>query len=241
MDGEARLYLQPFLPGAVLGHAAAPRLIAAERGIRILASGFVSRNAAGTYGTWNFQLDFQYDPARKRLDGKGTYGIALDGPLAGVGDLNLLKIASNYLRNVPLQSGGVGDTGDMREALFRGDAFTAAWRPPSSPAFCPQEQLRELSIAIPGCLNDIDAAAQGHTPIAAAYKPGLCLTLRLRPPAAALSFAAIYDTAKAGDFWADNVAITPLVLRRSPLKRFAFDVTISSQAPPGDGVSVAKR
>jgi hypothetical protein len=229
------LYPQPFLPGAVLGHTAATRVVVTGHGIRLTASGSVSRNADGTYGTWNAELDFQYHPARKRLDGTGKYVIALDGPLAGVGDLNLLKIASNYLKNVPLRTGGVGDTGDMQEVHFAGDAFKATWRPPSRPAFCPQERFRELSIAVQGRFNGVDAARQGHKPIASAYKPSLCVTLRLLPPEAILSFAAMYDVTKARDFWEDNVSVTPLVSRRSPLRRFNFTMSISSEALPGDG------
>lgn len=45
------------------------------------------------------------------------------------------------------------------------------------------------------------------------------MTLRLRPAAAAISLAAMYEVAKAKDFWEDNVGITPMVLRRSPMTR----------------------
>lgn len=69
-------------------------------------------------------------------------------------------IASSCLHDVPRQSGGVGDTGDMREATFAGDSFHATWRPPDRPAYCPQEQLHELSITVRGCLNDVDAPAR---------------------------------------------------------------------------------
>jgi hypothetical protein len=228
------LYLQPFLPGAVLGHSTA-RTIAIKDGVRYMASGAVSQGLKATYGTWNATLDFRFDPARKQITARGEYAIALDGPLRDVGDLNLLKIASNYLAGVPLLSGGVGNTGDMAEAVFVGDGFKAAWNPSQRAAFCPQERLSRLSITVRGADNVIDTAKLSQPSIAAAVKPDVSVTLTPRGGKPTLTFAAMYDTTKGKDFWQDNIGITPLVLRQSRVRRMTFDVSITSTAIRSDG------
>jgi hypothetical protein len=229
------LYLQPFLPGAVLGHTRVEGVKATGRGIEVTASGSASRGEKGTYGAWSVQISFQYDPAGKRVQGKGAYAITLDGSLSGIGDLNLLKIASNYLKDVPLLTGGKGDTGDMREAVVAGDRLRVTWNPPAQPAFFPQERTHELSINVSGQHNVVDTKAQGHQPIAAAYKPSLHVTLKSKDARTPMIFGAIYDAAKSRDFWEDNVGITPLVLASSALTRYEFDLAFSSEALPGDG------
>lgn len=228
------LHLQPFLPGAVLGHGAG-RVVAINDGVRYTASGSVSRGPKATYGTWNATLDFRFDPARKQITGRGEYAIVLDGPLRDVGDLNLLKIASNYLAGVPLLTGGLGDTGDMTQAIFAGDGFKAAWIPSQRPAFCPQVQLSQLAITVRGASNLIDTAKLGQPPIAPAVKPDVSVTLTPRGREPMLTFAAIYDTTKGKDFWEDNIGIMPLVLRQSHLTRMAFDVSVAATAIHDDG------
>ncbi len=199
------------------------------------ASGSVLRGADGTYGTWNGQFCFQYQAACKRLSGGGTYAIVLDGPLAEVADLNLLKIASNYLKDVPLLTGGTGDTGDMQSAVVSGNGWTIAWNPPAQPAFFPSNQADGLCINVSGCRNVVDAAAQGHQRIAAASKPSLCVSLVSKQPGIPMIFGGVFDAAKAQKFWEDNVGITPLVLRGSPWTSYEFDVVVSSAAVAADG------
>lgn len=50
-------YLQPFFPCAVLGQTSVLRIVPTDHGIRVVASGFVSRGEKGAYGSWNTQLE----------------------------------------------------------------------------------------------------------------------------------------------------------------------------------------
>ncbi len=229
------LYLQPFLPGAVLGHTTVPGVTASKAGISLDAHGSVSRGPADTYGTWTARLAFRYDAAAKRLDADGGYTIALAGPLAEVGDLNLLKIASNWLRDVPLVTGGKGDTGDMQNAVIAADSLKATWDPAAVAAYFPQDRTDSLAVTVTGRLNLVDASAQGHAPIAPAYKPSLYLALKSKQPGTGMVFGAVFDAAKARQFWEDNIGITPLVPRSFPQTRFDFRLALRSDALPDDG------
>ena len=51
-------------------------------------------------------------------------------------------------------------------------------------------------------------------------------------------FGGLYDTNKAQDFSADNVGITPLVLKSSSATQFQFAVAIEFAALPGDGIGI---
>ena len=66
------------------------------------------------YGSWAFGMYFRYDELHRHILGNGTYAIRLAGNLGDqTGDLNIFKIARNYLDDVPLLSGGIVNTGDM--------------------------------------------------------------------------------------------------------------------------------
>ncbi len=58
----------------------------------------------------------------KIITGSGVYYVSLDAPLDdNTGDLNLYKIASNYLNNVPLLCSTINEnTGDMQQANIDG-------------------------------------------------------------------------------------------------------------------------
>jgi hypothetical protein len=110
------------------------------------------------------------------------------GPWRASGDLNLLKIASNYLKDVPLRTGGSGDIGDLQEAVVVGDGLNTKWSPLAQPAYSPQDRMHRMSITVSGRLNAVDAIAQGHAPIAPAYKPSLQATLTANEQAFRWSF-----------------------------------------------------
>ena len=48
-------------------------------------------------------------------------------------------------------------------------------------------------------------------------------------------FGAMYNTTESKLFYADNVGITPLILKQSNRTEFHFDVKFESVALPGDG------
>ena len=226
------LYLQPFLPGAVLGHTVIGKAAVSDDNskIEVEASGQVSRGTVDTYGDWTVAISFTYDAAAQKISGTGLYWIGLqDGLTSDTGDLNLYKLASNYLQDVPLLSGGTGDTGDMQWADVAGDNFTYRWIPDELPGcFLFGNPATWLTVDCVGNYNEVDTAAQGYAPIAAAQKPGLKISLTMQSAGSTMIFGAIFDTAKATDFWEDNVGITPLILQPASQTEYSFDVTVES-------------
>ena len=230
-------YMQPFLPSANLKHTTIGNIVPDDNDIDVVASGFVSSGSNDTYGTWDTNLSFRYDPENKIVNGSGNYVINLSGNLSpSTGDLNLYKISSNYLINVPLLTGGFGDTGDMKQADVIGK-FNFTWNPPEDPSCFPQDITDYLSIDVIGQLNNVDSAAQGYQPIKPAYKPSMKVALSNSDPnhhGIDMIFGAIYDTSQSQYYWEDNVGITPLILNRSSLIHYSFDITFDSRALPGD-------
>ena len=229
-------YAQPFLPGAVLSHTTIDAIGTTDDHVRVVASGHVSYGTSSTYGTWTLTMTFTYNNANKKIAGLGNYAIALSGQLSGVtGDLNLYKIASNYLNDVPLLSRGTGDTGDMSHANVVGDTFNFVWMPLNQPAHFPSDITDALSIEVVGRYNNVDTAAQGYAPIAAAFKPTLKVKLTSPTEDLQMIFGGIYDLSKKNLFYEDNVGITPLIRNGSTDTQFHFDAEFESTALPGDG------
>ena len=228
------LYLQPFFPGAVLKNTVVNSITEKENGIQVVLSGKVSKGTKETYGNWNATLFFSFNQTNKEILGNGTYAISLAGVMSdSTGDLNLCKIASNYLTNVSLIGGGFGDTGDMRQAsVMSSTVYT--WRPKEQPAFFPTETSKYLGVDVSGNYNDVDTAKQGYAPIKAAYKPNLRIVLKSQSPNTEIAFGGYYDTTKSTQFWSDNIGITPLILKYSTTRNFNFNIEFESKALPGD-------
>ncbi len=226
------LYFQPFLPGANLSYTTINSINADSNGIHADVNGKVSRGSLSNYGDWNCILNFNYNSSSKSISGEGDYSITLSGNLSSsTGDLNLYKLASNYLDNVPLLGNGIGDTGDMSRAIVNPDTPSFTWLPPLQPAYFPPEITDNISINCIGNYNNVDTAAQGYSPIAAAHKPSIKVDLHSHRQGEKMIFGAIYDTTKAQDFWEDNVGITPLILKSSTQTSFDFDVGFYSISP----------
>ncbi len=230
------LYLQPFLPGAVLRGSVISTCQANPGGIEVAATGLVSRGTSDQYGTWDASLTCDYDRPAKRLSATGQYTIRLTGLLGPTtGDLNLAKLASNYLDDVPLVDGTTNDTGDMAYAHVVAGSLDTVWIPPDEPGYFPNNQTGNLLVDVAGAFNQVDTAAQGHHAIQAAFKPSMTLVLTSADPGIPMVFGGLYTTSKAQDFTADNVGITPLVLTNSMSTEFQFTVLLESSALPGDG------
>ena len=227
-------YPQPFMAGAVLGHSAVDSINAMSDGIEVHLSGDVSSGASSTYGAWTLAMSFTYDWATKTVTGEGAMSIALDDVIDNTtGDLNVYKIASNYLDDVPLLSGGAGNTGDMESAAVVANGFNFDWYPSLQPSHFPADLTDSLSIDVKGQFNEVDSAAQGHAAIEAAYKPSLKVVLDTG--ASVLTFGGFYDTSVAQDFWEDNVGITPLIRAGTVEINFDLEVEFESAALAGDG------
>ncbi len=225
-------YAQPYLPGALLAHTEVEAVTPSAQGVQVSGSGAVSRDESATYGTWGATMSFAYDPTERIVTGTGTYTIALEAPLDdSTGDLNLYKIASNYLHEVPLLTGGFGDTGDMSVAEVEGNGFAFTWLPPHQPSHFPTDRTGWLAVDVRGQHNVVDTAAQNYERIEPAFKPSLKVVLTAQQPEVEMTFGAMYDWDKRKDFWEDNVAITPLILHEDPpVTSLAFDVLFESQA-----------
>lgn len=239
-------YAQPFLPRAVLGHTVIETLEAKDgEGIHVVASGSVSRGISDTYGTWSITLDFECIRTAKKIIGAGQYTIQPQGDLTYLtGDLNLYKIASNYLYDVPLLSGGRGNTGDMEKVYYaRGDGVVNEWVPtPEPPGHFPIEAADKLSVDVIGQYNNVNTLEMTDEDgnyfdfcIEPAFKPGIRVDLTSQQPDVAMTFGAFYTTTFSQTFSADNVAVTPLIRQPRGQQVFHFDVEFESKALVGDG------
>ncbi len=230
------LYMQPFLPGAVLRGTTIKNISVKNNGIEVIAYGIVSRGINNSYGTWNLSMIFNYEPNFKKVTGNGNYKIRLIMGLSSLtGDLNLYKLASNYLDNVPLLNGSTGDTGDMKYASVTGVPFDFIWNPSLQPAHFPYDNRNPISIEAVGDYNQVDTVAQGYARIEPAYKPSIKVVLSSSQTGFFMIFGGIYDTSKSQMFWEDNVGITPLILKQSTLTSYDFNIELESSAIQGDG------
>ncbi|MCP4422755.1 MAG: hypothetical protein GY805_39605 [Chloroflexi bacterium] len=230
-------YMQPFFPGANLKHTAEPKITATDYGIQIEAEGKVSLNDNDTYGSWTVSMFFRCHPGNKQITGDGAYQITLDDSINNQGDLNLYRIASNYLIDVPLLSGGNGNTGDMETVIYSYDGYIDnGWTPKiNPPGHFPGDESDYLSVEIVGVCNEVDTAAQGYAPIQAAAKPSLKVILSSQTIGSRMRFGAFFEPDDSQKFWLDNVGITPLIPANSTETVFAFDVLFESTAIGNDG------
>lgn len=223
-------YAQPYLLDTSAAESVIENVTVYPDHIRVSTSGQISNGAAGDYGTWEMTLELAYSSTDRKVSGTGTYRVALDGDLTSVGDLKLYKIASSYLTNVPLLSGGHGNTGDMSEVIVTlNDGSGVPWIPVRD--HCPQNSAISLSIDVRGQYNNVDTAAQGYQPIEPAYKPGLKVILeQTHPPGAGMMFCGFYYSALGQAFWVDNVAVHAIVRPETLHTEYKYNVTFESEA-----------
>lgn len=228
-------YAQPFLVGAILKNTVIQSVVAYPDRIHLSASGLVSRGNSSSYGSWNISLDFTFNSAEMMVTGTGVYSVFLAGGLTNeTGDLNLYKIASNFLDNVPLLDGTIGDTGDMASVTVTlNDSLTFIWTPPSD--HCPADHANKVVISILGQYNNVDTAAMGYPPIEPAYKPSMTVVLwSTQPISPGIIFCGLYDDSKSRDFWEDNVGVHAIIPHETIQTEFNFNVQFESQPIPGE-------
>ncbi len=230
-------YFQPFLQGAVLTHTVNDSIKTNRDGITVLASGKVSMSKNSSYGKWNIKIKFTYSQKDKEITGKGKYSIQLSGKLnKETGNLNLYKIASNFLVDVPMFTGKIGDTGDMTEAIVESSDFKFTWNPKAQPSyFNTAKSSNKLLINVTGDYNNVNTAAQGFTAIAPAYKPSLEVYLEAKNPSVKMIFGGIFNLDQKQIFSFDNIGITPIISSSSQNSKFDFNVEFKSKALPEDG------
>lgn len=204
------LYLQPFTPCSKFTHTIINNIFLTEYNITLYASGKISDNKQGK-GQWDTTTIITFDEQISCVKGETEYHIKLQEP---VNDLNICKIASNYLANVPLLSQKIGNTGDMLYAVIRGEQFNFIWYPHLQPQHFPQDISKKLEIQVIGNYNDVDTNAQGYAPIQPVLKPSIDIMITSDRP---LSFGGFYDETRSKQFWSDNIGITPII-KECPLE-----------------------
>lgn len=226
-------YAQPFLPGAILNYTITDSVVNDTQGIHVYAIGNVSYGSSSTYGIWNTILDFSYNYIDKIITGSGVYYVSLDAPLDdNTGDLNLYKIASNYLNNVPLLCSTINEnTGDMQQANIdgTGSSYPIIWIPTDGDTF-PYDITDSLSVDLTEEYNNVDTYAQGYGYyIEPAFKPSLKIVLTSQQSNIDMICGLMYDENSDTLFYEDNVGITPLILKQSGLTQFDFDIEFESK------------
>ncbi len=212
-NGWGTSYLtNPFLSNADGGNGTIESILTTPSGFDISTSGSVNTAGNSTYGTWAWHAIVSYDPQLQQVVGTGTLDVSLPGTLAAAGaDLNLDRLASNFLHNVPLQTGGTGDTGDSTGALVSyaaaGDPRDFTWYPPDLPAHFPYDFSPYLKIELPGTVNTVDTLALGEGfQIAVASKPTFSLAFTSSSPDDPLGVGLTWDQGQGQNFASDNIA-----------------------------------
>ncbi len=218
-NGWGTSYLtNPFLSGADGGQGTVDNILTTPTGVEISTSGSVNMVGDSTYGTWSWQASVSYDSQLQQVAGQGTLTVSLPGTLAAAGaDLNLDRLASNFLHDVPLQTGGVGDTGDTTGALVNyapaGDPRDFTWFPPDLPSHFPYDFSSYLKIELPGTVNTVDTLALGEGfQIDVARKPTFSLAFTSTSPQDQMIAGLVWDESQGQNFAADNIGANHLVL-----------------------------
>jgi hypothetical protein len=226
-------YIQPFLQYSDPSGTIIDSLEAVEGKIYVMASGEIA-GWDPPPATWMMDLEIEYDKSSKTITGTGSYSIQLPGTL--LLDLNLYRIASNYLDDVPLISGGIGDTGDLKEVIVSGNGpgFPFTWHPPEMPEHFPTQSSSYLSINAVGQYNNVDAEDLGYKPINPAYKPSLEIALTANNEDVQMTFGGIYDVNQGQNPYSDNIGITPLIKVGTAITEFQFEVDFTATALPDE-------
>jgi len=236
------LYLQPFIADSDPGLALIDYLNAQTNGIAFGASGSIPAGESGTFGGWTLTNGIiAYFATEKRMELSAEYAIQIDGILVNTsGDLNIYRLASNYLYDVPLLSGGRGDTGDIEEVSYTNDYGSDIWNPIALPSHFPGPATDNLTITAVGTFNVVDTLAQTNEfrAIKAAFKPTVVVTLQADEPGYGTIPGFIYDLTKSNLFYEDNIGITPVVPQSSTVTNFSFHIQMKSNALENDGEGI---
>jgi len=225
---------------------------ASTNGVTVVVSGQVNRKVGAPYGTWDTSISLIFDKAGKKITGSGSYHVAIPGPLAAAGeDLNLGRMSSNYLIDVPLQCGGVGNTGDTSLVeIERVGLSSAAWDLIDYPASCPTDPSTNMAIDAYGNCNDVDTFVMGLTDptINSVYKPGLRVSFESLDGTQIMTFCGKfaegyvaqncknYDVSRCP--YSDNLGMEHIVKAGSETGTdLSFKLTSLSYAMSGDGAS----
>ncbi len=236
------LFLQPFIGGQEIHGGRVRSAEAEEGGVRVTMGGAAHDPESGVALEHTATMLLVYTPEERRVTCEGEYRVSVSATGGLPGDLNLLRVASNYLVDVPLIGGGAGDTGDMRDVAVTGDGGALAWRPRDGSHF-PQETFAGITVAVRGQRNTVDSAAMGFDAIEEAAKPSLQVTLEDETGLPLMRFGAMFDVSvdpehgisRSKLFWCDNVGVVVLIDGREVPEEQRYRVHIDSTAEAEQG------
>lgn len=206
-----------------------------ENTVSVQLQGPVNRDPNANFGTWVETLTIGYDPLRQAIHGTGNLTVTLSAPLmTAEADLNLGKVASNYLVNVPRQGSTVGNTGDTDHVdvsfAVGSDPRDFTWVPVQGTTF-PQDTSPRLQLDFAAAVNTVDTIALQVPPpqIAVARKPSLAVTYASQDQQTVLSAGLSYAASKSQDPFADNVEGVHQVRRAATAATMmTFAITLDS-------------
>lgn len=252
-------FVRPFLQGYgypfswpfshIIQQAKVPKPVVGEKGVKVTILGDVLAKTKKRFGNFTISLVFSYDATEMKVSGTGTYTVRLIKPLNRLrcsdwdppyyhseghdgllsADLSLGEIKTNYLHDVPLSGGGIGDTGDMSRCDVVTDSSSYTWDPIIDPLPYQHETTKELGIIVSGQYNQWD-------PFALAQKPTVKVNFASRTEGLPFVFGADWDPYLSRDDWrAINMFIAPIIFRTAADKKYVFDVTFEATIPASAG------
>ena len=223
-------YVSPFLATGSPSGGRLKNVIADDSGVYFTTGGLLGRTETTTAGVWAATLHFVYDAAAQRINGSGALAVTLDAPLASLGtDLNVFRIASNYLDDVNVPNVGVVDTGDMRDATVRygaGSPQDFTWVPPVQPGHFPTDQAATITTSVNGELNRLDPVFQLDS--TRPRKPSMALAMTAQTAGVSQIAGLAYDTSKSKDLFADNVGVHTIVRQGTSATSLRFNWAFES-------------
>jgi len=228
-------YLNSFLAGGDAEAGRFQNIVATKAGIFFRAAGEVIRDAVRTSaGVWSAFRNVTFDPDQYVVKSSGTHEVRLNN-WAGTqsGDLNINRIASNKLVNVPLTNGGSGNTGDthsVKIARAPADGLPEeTWYPENGNKYFP-EKTTAVSVDMIGMTNSVDTRRMGQQPINVVRKPGYQLLVENRDASSILTLYTGYNESDARDPYADNIGVSALVTSANAGQQNTFRFNVASNA-----------
>jgi hypothetical protein len=220
-------YLQTYLQNSSLRNSFINSISHNDHGIRLSLNGEVSNNG-NSYGDTFSKYSFHFNPEEQLVFGKGRHLVELNGPLNESNrDMFIFRLATNYMIDVPQNSGENGNTGDMEKVVYNRGSQDFAWIPnmnPFTPGHFPNDVSNFLSIEVVGDYNDV----LFNPPLEPAFKPTLKVATSIDVPYIPMIFGGWYYQNQSQSPYADNVNTFPVVKKSSNEDYFLFDFDFES-------------
>jgi len=216
------IYLQPFMPYSRFENSNPVMIENFQKNLILNIGGEIS-GLKKDKNKWNINSIIKFDKSNKKIEIEGQYKILLNEPTH---NLNLLRVSSNYLYEVPLLSNRIGNTGDISKIIYTIDEKKKIWNPLLNPSHFPQDTAQKIKLELKENYNNIDTKAQGYESIKAVNKPNILIDLQSED--IDFLFGGMYDLNKSKKFWEDNIGV--VVLSKSNMTEYIINFRIRSYA-----------